>query len=207
MKAQENQVAIKEVKNGYQLWKLHNFNEDEKNWIAKIVGKDSKYKFKRVFLRIIFVGGYVKLEEGGIYQVQNMTGRKFFKVENGNIYEISEDEVMKELENKPFEIVEKFDEMIKAKEERLFADKWNEKYEHIREYKIEDIQNDIDIEIMKEDNWQNLYDKAYEIGDRVLKKKLRKFKKYKLNSNCKIIRVREDILREYLEKIGLTLSM
>jgi len=90
-----------------------------KEWVAKIIGKDPRYKFAREFQSIeekewSSTGktgwSYFEVEEGQIYEVNEpWHGRYFIKIENGEMKEITKEEVTKRIEEM---------EMEKVKEEK-----------------------------------------------------------------------------------------
>ena len=84
--------------------KLNHQPSGGKEWIAEIVGRDKKFTFKRKFLFPIAKNwsssgktGTTSFEvmPGKVYEVQEpYKGRRFIKVENGNIQKVSEQEVL-----------------------------------------------------------------------------------------------------------------
>lgn len=70
------------------------------SWIAKITGKHPQYKYNREFLNPVEDGWTEKIWElvDGLFQVCDGGNRKFIKVENDQLIEISEQELLKELE-------------------------------------------------------------------------------------------------------------
>lgn len=79
-----------------------------KEWVAKITGKHPQYKFEREFLtaddREWSSTGktgwtYYEIEDGEIYEVNEpWHGRYFIKIENGEMKEITKEEVLKAVE-------------------------------------------------------------------------------------------------------------
>jgi len=75
-----------------------------KEWVAEIIGRDPKYKFKREFLRPVGrdwsssgrTGSTAfQLEEGRIYEIREpYKDRRFVSVQNGQIITISPEEVL-----------------------------------------------------------------------------------------------------------------
>ena len=78
-----------------------------KEWVAEIVGRDPKYKFKREFLRPVSrdwsSSGKTgltsfELEPGKVYEVNEpWKGRRFVKIQNNEIVVISAEEVFSKI--------------------------------------------------------------------------------------------------------------
>lgn len=70
------------------------------SWVAKIVGKHPRFKYRREFLSPIEDGWTEKtweLADDGFYQIQDGGERYFLKVANGVANQISETELKQEL--------------------------------------------------------------------------------------------------------------
>lgn len=70
-----------------------------KSWVAEIVGTHAKFKFERQFINK-FKGVELEtnkiytLEEGKVYDVNNVNSRYYATVRNGQLVELNESEVM-----------------------------------------------------------------------------------------------------------------
>jgi hypothetical protein len=97
--------AWKEVKEvGNMVIKVNHQPSGGKEWVAEIVGRDPKYKFKREFLQPVSRDwsssgktGFTsfELEPGKVYEVNEpWKGRRFVEVKNNEIVAISAEEVL-----------------------------------------------------------------------------------------------------------------
>ena len=96
---------VKEVRN--MVIKVNHQPSGGKEWVAEIVGRDPKYKFKREFLQPVsrdwsYSGKTgltsFELEPGKVYEVNEpWKGRRFVEVQNGEIVVISAEEVLSKI--------------------------------------------------------------------------------------------------------------
>ena len=100
--------AWKEVKEvGNMVIKVNHQPSGGKEWVAEIVGRDPKYKFKREFLQPVsrdwsYSGKTgltsFELEPGKVYEVNEpWKGRRFVEIQNGEIVVISAEEVLSKI--------------------------------------------------------------------------------------------------------------
>ena len=94
---------VKEMKRN-MIIKVNHHPSGGKEWVAEIVGRDPKYKFKREFLQPVsrdwsYSGKTgttsFELEPGKVYEVNEpWRGRRFVEVKNNEIVTISAEEVL-----------------------------------------------------------------------------------------------------------------
>jgi hypothetical protein len=99
--------AWKEVTVQNMVLKVKHQPSGGKEWVAEIVGRDPKYKFKREFLQPVsrdwsYSGKTgltsFELEPGKVYEVNEpWKGRRFVEVQNGEIVVISAEEVLSKI--------------------------------------------------------------------------------------------------------------
>lgn len=70
-----------------------------KSWVAEIVGTHAKFKFERSFINKfrgveLETNKVYTLEEGKVYNVNNVNTRYYATVRNGRLVELNESEVM-----------------------------------------------------------------------------------------------------------------
>ena len=96
-------MKLEKVAGGYLLWVNHQ-PSGGKEWVAKIVGKDPKYKFKREFLQVherkwsrsgrTGSTAYM-VQEGTLYEVNEpWGGRCYIVVKDGEIHELEISQVL-----------------------------------------------------------------------------------------------------------------
>ena len=96
---------VKEVRN--MVIKVNHQPSGGKEWVAEIVGRDPKYKFKREFLQPVSrdwsrsgktgTTSY-ELEPGKIYEVNEpWKGRRFVEIQNGELKTLNTEEVLSKI--------------------------------------------------------------------------------------------------------------
>ena len=88
----------------------------------------------------------------------------------------------------------KIEDLKNISKKPIFVNEYNEYVKkNIFLVKEKDIDN---AEILLDENWEELYDMAYEKDDFELKKKLRRFKKVQNNSDCIPLRIWKEFLKD-----------